>query len=734
MLWCRDPEIANENFRRIVDAYEILSDPVKRRRYDQTKSRSSNSRSNFKQGRQQQWTFTTRNGGSSRNNNNNAHRQRQEQEERRREAASKEEHRQLFPKAKLMQNRVWRVSALEEFQETILMKDDHFTAGGGYVYKKHIFLVFVGNKKSERIVDDELLFPYPFAGNGANGIIWDDVITTAKVRYNRATTLTRLFRVPIGTKNTPYIVFGKKGEPVGKFHTYRQTTSPKTWYQKRQEIVAWVQTQMLRVRIRVFNDHHAPVRLYRHDHQKVTHNLLNTMLEPGQSKLIEINLSDRLRVIDGRTDEFPIGGEGFNDPLFKQLKFVQRLVLLDELIVHDEGSTIVINGKKQCYDLSLNCHYLVTQDENVCDMQSEFMHSICSVSCGVCSEIPIWNSIQYGVFHYPIHKLPIWIQPPMYVVHEVGEVINVLWLDVVNVISERRNVAFCFLAAGLLIGWNLLFLMELKRVTEYNLYRKNFSLMDIMMLPLCVTVASGATLILTFTLREDFEAIFSSTNWPYFRGAIISILGVGCIAWNVISSLWKWTFRVEAVGGCGRFLRFFLSVLLLATFGAGVAFAGNHAMETDLTRAYHWRRLLNFRKNALALIGLGGLLLGAMVRSIVRMAWCIKGFLLQVAIKNSVLLVPVGIILTNDQFFRRDLDHVLQFRMTAAGIFTVVGLIVGPFLLKMSHFFNTTPVLSSLSSDKSMFDERTSITSASSTSHESTVSEEKEDYSSACPQ
>jgi hypothetical protein len=35
-------------------------------------------------------------------------------------------------------------------------------------YKKHILCVIVANKKMEQFVDDELLFPYPFAGRGQN--------------------------------------------------------------------------------------------------------------------------------------------------------------------------------------------------------------------------------------------------------------------------------------------------------------------------------------------------------------------------------------------------------------------------------------------------------------------------------------------------------------------------------------------------------------------------------------
>ena len=31
-----DPEVANDNFRRIVDAFELLSDPVAKKKYDQT--------------------------------------------------------------------------------------------------------------------------------------------------------------------------------------------------------------------------------------------------------------------------------------------------------------------------------------------------------------------------------------------------------------------------------------------------------------------------------------------------------------------------------------------------------------------------------------------------------------------------------------------------------------------------------------------------------------------------
>ena len=116
------------------------------------------------------------------------------------------------------------------------------------VYKSHLLLVFVGNRKAEKNLDDELLFPYPFAGIGANNIVWDDVITTGKVRFNKETKLTKFYRVPKSNNNNadlPHIIFAKKGSPVGQFHVFSQMYSKKVLSKKRIEFRNWVQNQML---------------------------------------------------------------------------------------------------------------------------------------------------------------------------------------------------------------------------------------------------------------------------------------------------------------------------------------------------------------------------------------------------------------------------------------------------------------------------------------------------------
>lgn len=135
---------ANEEFRRITAAYEILGDPISRRKHD---NRVRQDMARQRQAREQQ------------RQRERMQRQREDNERKQRQ----KRHADMMVKAGATQSRVAKISTLEEFEQ--MMLDPSRKA-----YQKHCLIMFVANKNAEKKGLEEVYFPYPFAGepNGPN--------------------------------------------------------------------------------------------------------------------------------------------------------------------------------------------------------------------------------------------------------------------------------------------------------------------------------------------------------------------------------------------------------------------------------------------------------------------------------------------------------------------------------------------------------------------------------------
>jgi curved DNA-binding protein CbpA len=144
---------ANEEFRLVSEAFEILSDPQKKRAHDEQRRRERMMQEEQKK-----------------------------REERRRQAEQRERERELMRKREMIQraragyDRVLRWSHLSQLEE---MTIDHSIN----VYSTNLLLMFVGNKASERKGEEDYFFPYPFVGDDGSSIS-NDVLLVAKVRLN----------------------------------------------------------------------------------------------------------------------------------------------------------------------------------------------------------------------------------------------------------------------------------------------------------------------------------------------------------------------------------------------------------------------------------------------------------------------------------------------------------------------------------------------------------------------
>lgn len=141
---------ANEEFRLISEAFDILSDPQKKYVYDERIKREE--------------------------------RMRQEQrrrEEMQRRAHERQRHEQMRFKQEMVKrarsgyDRVFKWSTLSQLEEMALDANN--------LYTKNVLIMFVGNKAAERRGEEDYYFPYPFVGESGSQMN-NDVLLVAKVK------------------------------------------------------------------------------------------------------------------------------------------------------------------------------------------------------------------------------------------------------------------------------------------------------------------------------------------------------------------------------------------------------------------------------------------------------------------------------------------------------------------------------------------------------------------------
>ena len=154
---------ANEEFRRVTDAFEILGNPTNRRRHDDKIHKEAQRRRKAREKERRQEEMQ-------RQQNN---RERKERQRRQRE---------MVDKARATQSRIVKISDLEHFEKTMLDPSKK-------VYKTHCLMMFVSNKNAEKKGDEEIYFPYPFAGEAGNDNAYDSMLQIAKASLPSGFTL-----------------------------------------------------------------------------------------------------------------------------------------------------------------------------------------------------------------------------------------------------------------------------------------------------------------------------------------------------------------------------------------------------------------------------------------------------------------------------------------------------------------------------------------------------------------
>ncbi|CAB9522481.1 DNAj (Hsp40) homolog, subfamily B, member [Seminavis robusta] len=722
-----DPAVANERFRRVVQAFELLSNPSHKRRYDLLKNQKNKKMTTSYQKQQNKRKFTQTkteqrsNGHSSytfsTSQKTNKQQQQQMNQKQQFHGSQQNAHTkraQILKDAEQAQEFVLKLASLDQLQSTLLDRNQRFT--------KHFLCVFVAGKQVEHFVTEELLFPYPFAGpispqHPTTTTQWQDILQIAKVRYNAPTPLTQAFRVPsvASAQRTgkPTIVFARRGDLISEFKVYRPTGSwmPQGYF----KLEDWVRKQ-LRVQVTIVNYHHAPIQLFSKTGKASMRDssdniqIFENPVPPGHQITLQAFTADRIMMMDANVDKYP-GSGGWKSLLLQREDVLQRVVLDDILVLTkttELQQTVEVGAgygtTRRCYDLSTQCTTWTASRKAGelpnCQAQVEFGHNICPKSCGVCVDAP-WNGLYYALFHLPLHKVPTPIlRGPLSVLRSTVGFLDVFFHDFAHVWSMRRNVAAGFILAGLLGGIQIVTLGQMLVTVPSNLQRQLH------------LHQAGAMVVLIFTLIASgfwLSQQPSSEVPPLIRGfqvdlvqvvlksmdVVYALLYLGFLSWVVAGKLAQKLRRQgprHQQSNLPTFLFLWLMVSSLLLWVTTYLLYNNNPLVDGRKnrRSSRWSQIWKLRKNVALAIFLVGCLVGALALSLGRLFWqsSAKRYLGLSLLNGSVLLVGVSLAL-QDQYFAKDLQHVLQMRMSAAIPCALLGMMWG---VGLAHILSTYQV------------------------------------------
>jgi curved DNA-binding protein CbpA len=335
------PEEANDAFRQVVRAFEILSDTTARQYYDRTgRTTDDASSSQYGHHQQQYHNFHFQWNGHAR----------------------RIKFKDRFD-VRQAQSRVLHIVSLSQLQ-TIMLDDDD-------VLERNILICFT-TPQTDVHADNEMVFPYPFAAMSSQGIWWEDLLQTIRIKFYRSSELSKFFNVSSNdVDNKPMFIFGKRGTP---FTIETASKLPRLHTRNREQFETWVWEQ-LQVRVRFINHHTYPIELY-WVHGTTAN--LKEIVQPNHDSWHKTMLSHEWYVRDVRVDTYK-GATG-------RYKLTVDSSLGSYKIINDDNPQEIIIQPNQCFDLSCHC-YFWQHHENACHSNPNFMHEHCPKTCGTCSNV-----------------------------------------------------------------------------------------------------------------------------------------------------------------------------------------------------------------------------------------------------------------------------------------------------------------------------------------------------------
>ena len=327
---------AAEGFRQVVHAFEVLSDDASRRYYDKTGRTSASS-----------------SGGGRQQGSSGGARFRFTWNYRRRTVKLKDKF-----DVQQAQSRVLHVVSLEQLKTIMLDDNDRL--------ERNLLLCFVTPGKVQQIAEDEIVFPYPFAGMSAQRIWWEDLLQTVQVRFHRSSEISQFFGIPYGDQmDRPIFLFGRRGEPLSDSFS-RLETNNRAAFEK------WV-WQRIEVQVEFVNEHPHPVEIYWVHGNRAK---IKVRLDPGGRQGITSMLSHEFYVRDARVDT--------RKDAPNRYKLTEESSLGSYKILSDASPQEIIIEAKTCYDLSGHCGFW--KREGACRNNERFMREVCPLTCRFCSK------------------------------------------------------------------------------------------------------------------------------------------------------------------------------------------------------------------------------------------------------------------------------------------------------------------------------------------------------------
>jgi curved DNA-binding protein CbpA len=145
---------ANDEFRRVAAAFEILGNQVNKKRYDAQYNQEMKRRRRFHE-QERQWKEMRRR----QNDADRRERQRRQTE--------------MTHRARATQAKMVKIASMEDFTTSMLDSSTH-------AYKIHCLMMFVSNKNAEKLGEEIFHFPYPFAGEVEEYYSHSNVLRVAK--------------------------------------------------------------------------------------------------------------------------------------------------------------------------------------------------------------------------------------------------------------------------------------------------------------------------------------------------------------------------------------------------------------------------------------------------------------------------------------------------------------------------------------------------------------------------
>mmetsp|Transcript_42190 Transcript_42190/g.76110 ORF Transcript_42190/g.76110 Transcript_42190/m.76110 type:complete len:617 (-) Transcript_42190:409-2259(-) len=568
--------------------------------------------------------------------------------------------REMVGKARATQSRVVKISDMEHFEKTMLDPSKK-------VYRTHCLMMFVSNKNAEKKGDEEIYFPYPFAGEAGNDNAYDSMLQIAKVRFNTQTDLTRLFRSK-SQRNTPHIIFARKGNAVGNFQTFH----PKRQVDVHGEFKEWVES-LLDIQATIVNRHSLPVDFVV---MRDGHIILDESLIPNYQSSLSLHARDRILAFDKRLDTFPGATRRVNGNIIANAN-AKGVLLLDAVVTSDNTFTI---QPKRCYDLSVQCQaWTLTsrgKKNNQCQLHPEFMHHVCPYTCGVCSE-HFASDLSYVVFHLPVHRFPAFLRGAVRSGRYFAE-------DVRNMCKLRKNAAVAFFVVGHLVPFNILLFQsdarsgsQLKQDGKEQTSNLIMVILDSAILLNAVTICAGMKWMMSTPVGgvpswlKGFHGDF--TGVARHPDVFMILLGMG-----VIASVYFKALRSCIKNGTMNSDRVVFFIEALLTVICAIVAGLSYRMSSDTMRALEWQTLWKYHKNAaFAVFGVGAFA-GVAFLSLKRLSKPLqKKSVLPVILSNLIVLGAVSGMASIDPHFRADLMHVIEWRKNAAFAFVVFGMLTG---------------------------------------------------------